>query len=220
MRRWPSPCRAAAPGPRAACLRPASACRTRRGGASLLGGQARDVVVVELPVGDGAPAQRRLHRGARRGRRLEQPQRQLQREGLRLRRRAAGRRHCRAGNRRTGSAARRRARRCPWRTPSPRWRCRWPPAHAQPGSRSGGRPGSWDQEHRRIDAVGLAARHHLAAIDVDRDPMAAVGGQRRESARASAPMRPPRARTPQRRQREARCRCLGRGVRAVDRHVR
>src|SRR5437879_3195099 len=44
----------------------------------------RDVVVVELPGSILAPAQRRLHRGARAGRRLQQAQRQLERERLRL----------------------------------------------------------------------------------------------------------------------------------------
>jgi hypothetical protein len=43
----------------------------------------RDVVVVELPGGILAPAQRRLHRGARAGSRLQQTERQFKRQRLR-----------------------------------------------------------------------------------------------------------------------------------------
>ena len=43
-----------------------------------------NVVVVELPGGILAPAQRRLHRGARAGSGLQQPQRQFERQRLRL----------------------------------------------------------------------------------------------------------------------------------------
>src|SRR5215212_7532765 len=43
-----------------------------------------DVVVVELPGGIRAPAQRRLHRGAGACRGLQQPQRQFERQRLRL----------------------------------------------------------------------------------------------------------------------------------------
>src|SRR5215472_569450 len=51
----------------------------------LIGRQALDVGVVELPGRIFTPAQRRLHRGARGRSRLEQAQRELHRDGLRLR---------------------------------------------------------------------------------------------------------------------------------------
>src|SRR5882724_617645 len=49
----------------------------------LLGGHPVEVREVELPRGVVAPAQRRLHGGARGGRRLQHAQRQLERERLR-----------------------------------------------------------------------------------------------------------------------------------------
>src|SRR6516165_1330339 len=51
----------------------------------LLRRQALDIRIIELPRRIRTPAQRRLHGGARRGRRFERPQGEFEREGLRLR---------------------------------------------------------------------------------------------------------------------------------------
>jgi len=167
----------------AACYRARSlsACRIRSAPRQLFRAHLRDVVVVELPGGILAPAQRRLHRGARAGGRLQETQRQLERQRLRLRIvRPAGRiTSGKSENRKRGTAA------CSTMSlAQPITTVEMPLASRWRANQAGGLVANRAVRHQHgdIDLVGEATGQDFRGIDVDRHPVAAIG-RRAEKAR-------------------------------------
>ena len=219
MRRWPSPCRAAAPGPRAAWLATCFCLSNSARRRAISSGDMRAMFwKSSFQSGLLLQAKRRLHGGARGGRGLQHLQGKLQREGLRLRVLGPP---CGIAEREVGEQQ---------------------PRHADVlddvlgathhhGGDAGRlqrtrgeadalvADGAVGEEQRRIDAIGLAARHQLRAVDLQRHAVAAVGGQPVKARRNRADA-PARGRAPQLRQREPGAGVLGRGVLAVDPHMR
>ena len=190
MRPWPSPCPAADPDVLAQARgHLLSACRTRRAGARSPRATSARCSGSRASSRGWRSRQRRLHGGARGRRRLQHAQRQLEREGLRLRvlrpaRRIAERevgeqqaRHADVFDDVLGAAHHHGG-------DAVRLQCAGGEADALVAD------GTVGDEDGRIDAVGLAARHDLRAVDLERDAVAAVGRQavkaRRERADAAA----------------------------------
>jgi len=187
--------------------------RTLRAGERSPWGSGARVAVVELPVRAPAPAQRRVHRGARPRRRFEHAQRELEREGLRLRIVRAARAVAERKIAEEETAARRSARRCPSRSHH----------HGRDSVRF---EMARDEADRLVETGQLGARRAASAssstqrarISDNRRPACAAGCGGWRAMKALRELHPAlRRRLPQRRQRKPGAAVLHAGVLAVDR---